>query len=351
MPSQLLVNVITVTVPATGSVTVPHGLRSNDKPVAPKLVLPSGSPALTVGTITDTTIEFINGTEAPITATFRVERGLSMEVDAADLSTVVVGSGVNGTSGIADALQPTRSDSTYTLAWVPVYPSADPGLPPHVYIVGTEGTGVTIGAGPIENEGGNMAGPHMWFGGFGPGNREIRIFTGLAEGSGYERSEVRMEQTGITFVAGYDPAITESEAYVQINNGGILLSAPTVLGAQKDVSLFGEVINFAGLANTSDTQTPVAGTPIPVITNSIGLSSLVPVNMNGTLPQLKVVKQSSGDPIPAGTQITVYNTGVGAITLTNAVGGQMKLRTSPLVINQFEAYDFIFDGTYWVQRG
>jgi hypothetical protein len=274
-----------------------------------------------------------------------------MEVDAADLSTVVVGSGLTGTSGIADALQPTRADSTSSYAWIPVYPSSDPGLPSQVYIAGTDGTGITIGAGPVDPEGGEMAGPHMFFGGYGPGNREIRIYTGLAEGSAWERTSVQMDAISVTLQAGGDPSIIESLGSVQVGPTGIILYAPIVSGAQQDITLYGEAINLAGLVTTSADQTPVAGTPISVISNSIGLSTLVPVNMNGTSPQLKVVKQSSGDPIPAGTQITLYNTGVGAVTLTNAVGGQMKLRTSPLVISQFEAYDFIFDGTYWIQRG
>lgn len=83
MSQQLLINVITATVPAYSSGTVvPHGLRSNGKPVAPTLILPKEQGAVIVASVNATNVYLDNPSDSDVTVTLRCERGLSMEVDA-----------------------------------------------------------------------------------------------------------------------------------------------------------------------------------------------------------------------------------------------------------------------------
>lgn len=86
MSTQLLINVFRV--PAVGtlavgdSITLPHGLRSNDTDVAPTLVQPDRGSPIVVTAVTDTTVTFENQGAGATFAFFRCERGLSNEVDA-----------------------------------------------------------------------------------------------------------------------------------------------------------------------------------------------------------------------------------------------------------------------------
>ena len=83
MADQLLVNVISATVPAGAtSYAVPHGLKSNAKAVAPTLILPVAQSAVSVATADAMNIYLANPSGAPAAVTLRLERGLSNEVDA-----------------------------------------------------------------------------------------------------------------------------------------------------------------------------------------------------------------------------------------------------------------------------
>ena len=83
MPTQLLVNVLTVgPLGAGASVTLPHGLASNDVSVAPTNVFPDRVTDIVVTATTATTVTFANAGANPATAKFRCERGWQPEVDA-----------------------------------------------------------------------------------------------------------------------------------------------------------------------------------------------------------------------------------------------------------------------------
>lgn len=85
MATQLLVNVLQITVPASGSLTVSHGLRSNDLPVRPTLIQPDQAVPVYVDSanVNALTATFINPDAVnPYTFSVRFERGLSNEVDA-----------------------------------------------------------------------------------------------------------------------------------------------------------------------------------------------------------------------------------------------------------------------------
>jgi hypothetical protein len=83
VPTQLLVNVLAVgPLAASASVTLAHGLASNDVSVAPTLVFPDRVTDIIVGAITATTVTFTNAGANPASANFRCERGWQPEVDA-----------------------------------------------------------------------------------------------------------------------------------------------------------------------------------------------------------------------------------------------------------------------------
>lgn len=112
MPAQLLINVITATVPA-GAVNYPvaHGLKSNGKAVPPTLILPAAQSAVSVASVDATNVYLNNPSGAPVAVTMRVERGLSMEVDADTLPTFFMstGDGSGGVSGVAVTAPVTNS--------------------------------------------------------------------------------------------------------------------------------------------------------------------------------------------------------------------------------------------------
>lgn len=83
MPTQLLVNVLAVGPLAPGaSVTLPHGLASNDQSLPPTLVFPDRATGISVTGVTATTVTFTNGGAVLAAANFRCERGWQPEVDA-----------------------------------------------------------------------------------------------------------------------------------------------------------------------------------------------------------------------------------------------------------------------------
>lgn len=97
MPSQLLVNVITATVPASAvNYAVAHGLRSNDKAVAPTLVLPQGQSAVLVVSADETNVYLNNSSGADVAVTLRCERDLSMQADAASVTPFYMSTGAPG---------------------------------------------------------------------------------------------------------------------------------------------------------------------------------------------------------------------------------------------------------------
>jgi hypothetical protein len=90
MPTQLLVNVLRV--PSAGNlavgdtVTIQHGLKSNDQAVLPTLIQPDRASPMVVVSVTATEATFQNNGTAAEFAFFRFERGLSNEVDADTLT-------------------------------------------------------------------------------------------------------------------------------------------------------------------------------------------------------------------------------------------------------------------------
>ena len=108
MSTQLLVNVIAIGPLGVGdSVTVLHGLRSNDRDVAPTLIQPDRATPIVVDplSVTDTEVTFTNNGSAPAEAVFRFERGLSNEVDAETVGDlywqgVVAGGGGGGVNAV-----------------------------------------------------------------------------------------------------------------------------------------------------------------------------------------------------------------------------------------------------------
>lgn len=83
MPTQLLVNVLSVGPLAPGaSVTLAHGLASNDQSLPPTLVFPDRTTTIVVTATGATTITFFNAGTGAASANFRVERGWQPEVDA-----------------------------------------------------------------------------------------------------------------------------------------------------------------------------------------------------------------------------------------------------------------------------
>lgn len=92
--NQLLVNVITATVPGNAvSYAVAHGLRSNSVDVAPTLILPGSQSTVTVASSDATNVYFANSSATPATVSYRVEHGLSNEVDSDTLTPFVVATG------------------------------------------------------------------------------------------------------------------------------------------------------------------------------------------------------------------------------------------------------------------
>ena len=89
MASQLLVNVLSVGPLAPAAVvTIAHGLKSDDVAVTPKLIQPDRATPIVVVSASATTITFRNDGAGAESASFRCERGLSNEVDAAALTAV-----------------------------------------------------------------------------------------------------------------------------------------------------------------------------------------------------------------------------------------------------------------------
>lgn len=83
MPTQLLVNVLAVGPLAAGaSVTLAHGLASNDVSVAPTNVFPDRVTDIIVAAVAATTVTFTNVGANPASANFRCERGWQPEVNA-----------------------------------------------------------------------------------------------------------------------------------------------------------------------------------------------------------------------------------------------------------------------------
>jgi hypothetical protein len=81
--AQALVNVLTVTNLAGGAtLTVAHGLESNNVSVVPTLAFPDRPTTIAVQSANATTVTFVNNGGAIATAKFRVERGWQPEVDA-----------------------------------------------------------------------------------------------------------------------------------------------------------------------------------------------------------------------------------------------------------------------------
>lgn len=103
MATQLLVNVISATVPAgASSYPVAHGLISNQQAVAPTLVMPKAQSAVTVQAVDENNVYLANPSGAPVEVTFRVERGLSNEVNAETLPLFIQSTGDGGTGPMTE---------------------------------------------------------------------------------------------------------------------------------------------------------------------------------------------------------------------------------------------------------
>ena len=73
MATQLLVNVITVTLPGLGSVAQPHGLVVAGAGVVPTQVVCDRASPIGVASVNSTTVNFVNSSASAQTAVFRVE--------------------------------------------------------------------------------------------------------------------------------------------------------------------------------------------------------------------------------------------------------------------------------------
>ena len=148
MPSQLLVNVLTVTNLGAGfSVTVPHGLKVAGEGVVPKLVFPDRGTNIRVTAADDTNITFENsGASLEALVRFRVEYGLSNEVDSSTLTPMLYagssgspsGGGSAGGGGgytyylnanAADLPEPTAGDRELSLTYSAVPATLGPTIP------------------------------------------------------------------------------------------------------------------------------------------------------------------------------------------------------------------------------
>ena len=109
MATQLLVNVLSVgPLAPSASVTLAHGIRSNDVDVPPTLIQPDRASPIVVTAVTPTTATFQNLGADPAFAKFRCERGLSNELDATTVGTMYwqgAASGGGG-GGVAPGLVP-----------------------------------------------------------------------------------------------------------------------------------------------------------------------------------------------------------------------------------------------------
>lgn len=147
-PTQVLVNVISVTNLAAGaSVTVAHGLKEKNQGVTPTLVFPDRGTNIKVTAATATTITFQNdGASLETLVKFRVERGLSQEVDVGLLPTMYYGGGSGSPSGggssagsggytyylnsnAADLPEPTAGDRELSLTYSSVPATLGPTIP------------------------------------------------------------------------------------------------------------------------------------------------------------------------------------------------------------------------------
>lgn len=110
MASQLLVNVFLVgPLAPLASVTLPHGLKVAGKGVVPTQVMPNLATPIVVGTVDDTTAQFINQGTAPAFAVFRCEYDHSIHaVGAAPL----YWQGVSGAGPAFASVYGAFSDST-----------------------------------------------------------------------------------------------------------------------------------------------------------------------------------------------------------------------------------------------
>ena len=111
MPTQLLVNVLAVgPLAPAASVTLAHGLASNDQSLPPTLVFPDRSTSIVVTATTATTVTFTNLGGVVESANFRCERGWQPEVDAYAVTPMKWQGGSVGGGGVVGYGQ--FSDST-----------------------------------------------------------------------------------------------------------------------------------------------------------------------------------------------------------------------------------------------
>lgn len=101
MPTQLLVNILAVGPLNPGaSVTLAHGLASNDQSLPPTLVFPDRATPIVVTAKTATTVTFQNLGGGVESANFRCERGWQPEVDAYTVTPMTWQGGTVGGAGV-----------------------------------------------------------------------------------------------------------------------------------------------------------------------------------------------------------------------------------------------------------
>lgn len=108
MADQLLVNVVSVTLTASATTIVPHGLKVAGRGVVPTQVIPNGPTPIGVLNVNTLGVEFINHGAELASATFRVEYDHS--IHAVNTPTVAWG----GWSGTAPPVGPAGGDLSGT---------------------------------------------------------------------------------------------------------------------------------------------------------------------------------------------------------------------------------------------
>lgn len=324
MPHQLLVNVITVVVPAGAfNYPVPHGLRSNDKAVAPTLILPAAQSAVSVVSANATNIYLANPSGSPVTATFRCERGLSNEVDAEAVAPFFQSTG-DGTGGIPSRIQGGADPfDSYAQSY-----AGDATNGANLEIRG----GSADYGGNIDIKGGDSTGGA----GISPGAVILRSGENPdldSKGLIYVGSFVKVAAEGVNglVVIGNPAQDIDQTPDVRVSGVKVTVRTPYEVNVVSKYEVNG--VNFS---------TPI---PLAPLTSTIALFATggLPRTLSGA-PTIDC-DYSSG---AVGARLRLINVGVPSITLQNdgATATKLKLKSATRVLAQWGVIDLMLVSNY-----